>query len=111
MFDDLSGTSVLITGASSGIGAAVARGFGRGGAIWSSTDPAAGPEMRTTATPALPWPLERAKMVALSLMERAIGSPVCLLAQIPLEILAHRTYLADFQRIASLPRSWSALIT
>ena len=32
MFDDLSGTSVLITGASSGIGAAVARGFGRCGA-------------------------------------------------------------------------------
>ena len=32
MFDDLSGKSVLITGASSGIGAAVARGFGRCGA-------------------------------------------------------------------------------
>ena len=32
MFDDLSGASVLITGASSGIGAAVARGFGRCGA-------------------------------------------------------------------------------
>jgi 3-oxoacyl-[acyl-carrier protein] reductase len=32
MFDDLSGTSVLITGASSGIGAAVARSFGRCGA-------------------------------------------------------------------------------
>jgi 3-oxoacyl-[acyl-carrier protein] reductase len=32
MFDDLSGTSVLITGASTGIGAAVAKGFGRCGA-------------------------------------------------------------------------------
>jgi 3-oxoacyl-[acyl-carrier protein] reductase len=32
MFDDLSGRSVLITGASTGIGAAVARGFGRCGA-------------------------------------------------------------------------------
>ena len=32
MFDDLSGKSVLITGASTGIGAAVARGFGRCGA-------------------------------------------------------------------------------
>jgi NAD(P)-dependent dehydrogenase (short-subunit alcohol dehydrogenase family) len=32
MFDDLSGKSVLITGASSGIGAAVARGFGGCGA-------------------------------------------------------------------------------
>jgi 3-oxoacyl-[acyl-carrier protein] reductase len=32
MFDDLSGKSVLITGASTGIGAAVAKGFGRYGA-------------------------------------------------------------------------------
>ena len=33
MFDELSGKSVLITGASTGIGAAVARGFGRCGAM------------------------------------------------------------------------------
>ena len=32
MFDELRGKSVLITGASTGIGAAVARGFGRCGA-------------------------------------------------------------------------------
>src|SRR5439155_3885415 len=47
---------------------AAKRGLGRGGAIRSSTDPAAGPEMRITATPARPWPLERAKMVAWSVV-------------------------------------------
>ena len=53
---------------------AAKRGFGRGAAIASSTAPAAGPEMRMTATPARPWPLERAKMVALlGSSERAIA--------------------------------------
>src|SRR5262249_48617969 len=47
------------------------RGRGLGAAMRSSTWPATGPEMRTTATPARPWPLERAKMVAAS----GIGTP------------------------------------
>ena len=46
---------------------AAKRGLGRGAAIWSSTAPAAGPETRTTATPARPWPLERAKMVSVAM--------------------------------------------
>jgi hypothetical protein len=35
-------------------------GRGRGAASLSITVPAAGPETRITATPARPWPLERA---------------------------------------------------
>src|SRR5215467_3178507 len=46
------------------------RGLARGAAILSSTLPAAGPQMRTTATPARPCPLERAKIVTWS----AIGT-------------------------------------
>ena len=49
---------------------AAKRGLGRGAAIRSTASPAAGPEMRMTATPARPWPLERAKMVGCS----AIGT-------------------------------------
>ena len=44
---------------------AAKRGRGRGAAMRSTTVCAAGPETRITATPARPWPLERAKMVSL----------------------------------------------
>ena len=43
------------------------RGPGRPPAMRSSTSPAFGPEMRITATPARPWPLDNAKMVGWSI--------------------------------------------
>ena len=55
---------------------AAKRGLGGGAAIRSIASPAAGPEMRMTATPARPCPLERAKMVSVTVLKALRDSRV-----------------------------------